>query len=133
MTMAQGASVRALASRINASVVREGLSLETVLRQSETPSPRDASLLRALCFGSLRWHHRLQWQASQLLTKPLKRGDGELAALIRMGLYQLQWLRVLAVTEFHELSEEEAKQIGKQIGMSCSFHYVSCLYYSIVQ
>ena len=94
MTMAQGASVRALASRINASVVREGLSLETVLRQSETPSPRDASLLRALCFGSLRWHHRLQWQASQLLTKPLKRGDGELAALIRMGLYQLQWLRV---------------------------------------
>ncbi len=94
MTMAQGASARALASRINASVVREGLSLETVLRQSEMSSPRDSSLVRALCFGALRWHHRLQWQASQLLTKPLKRRDAELAALIRVGLYQLQWLRI---------------------------------------
>ena len=94
MTTAQGASARALASRINASVVREGLSLETVLRQSETSSPRDSSLVRALCFGALRWHHRLQWQASQLLTKPLKRRDAELAALIRVGLYQLQWLRI---------------------------------------
>ena len=94
MTTALGASARALASRINASVVREGLSLETVLRQSETSSPRDSSLVSALCFGALRWHHRLQWQASQLLTKPLKRRDAELAALIRVGLYQLQWLRI---------------------------------------
>ena len=87
----QGASARALASRINASVVREGLSLETVLRQSETSSPRDSSLVRALCFGALRWHHRLQWQARQLLTKPLTRRAAEVAALIRVGLYQLLW------------------------------------------
>ena len=70
------------------------MSLESALQQSESPSGRDASLLRALCFGALRWHHRLQWQADQLLTRPLKRRDAELAALIRVGLYQLQWLRI---------------------------------------
>ena len=93
-TRAQGASVRALASRINARVVRTGLSLEAALGQSAPPSPRDEALLRAMCYGSLRWHHRLQWQAEQLLTRPLKRADAELAALIRLGLYQLQWLRI---------------------------------------
>lgn len=91
---AQGASVRALVSRINASVVRNGLSLERALQESAQPSLRDASLVRALSYGSLRWHHRLQWQADQLLTRPLKRRDAELASLIRVGLFQLQWLRI---------------------------------------
>lgn len=42
----------------------------------------------------LRWHHRVQWQVAELLTRPLERRDAELAALLRLGLFQLQWLRV---------------------------------------
>lgn len=83
-----------MASRINARVVRDGRSLENALQQAGAPSARDAPLLRALCYGTLRWHHRLEWQAGELLTRPLKRSDAELAALIRVGLYQLQWLRI---------------------------------------
>src|SRR6185295_1922581 len=45
-------------------------------------------------FGALRWHHRLEWQAARLLTKPLKRDQTELAALLRVGLLQLQELRI---------------------------------------
>lgn len=93
-TPSLGAGARALAARVNANVVRDGLSLERALKESRQPSSRDASLVRALCYGSLRWHHRLQWQADQLLNRPLKAADAELAALLRLGLYQLQWLRV---------------------------------------
>lgn len=64
------------------------------MARSAGAGDRDAPLLRALVFGCLRWHHRLQWQAAQLLTRPLSRRDAELAALLRLGLYQLQWLRV---------------------------------------
>lgn len=89
-----GADTRALAARINAKVVRRGVSLEVALGESAGDAPQDASLLRALCYGSLRWHHRLQWQADQLLSRPLNRRDADLGALIRIGLYQLQWLRI---------------------------------------
>ena len=77
-------------------MVRNGRSLEVAFRESAQPDLRDASLVRALCYGVLRWHYLLQWQADELLTRPLKRGDVELAALIRIGLYQLQWLRAVS-------------------------------------
>ena len=56
--------------------------------------PRDAALLRAMSYGALRWHDRVQWQVEQLLTRPLSRRDVALAALLRVGLFQLQWLRI---------------------------------------
>ena len=89
-----GVELRALAARINASVVRDGLSLESALDKSPRPAVRDLGLLRSLSFGVLRWHHRVQWQATELLDRPLKARDGELAALLRVGLFQLQWLRI---------------------------------------
>jgi 16S rRNA (cytosine967-C5)-methyltransferase len=55
---------------------------------------RDASLLRALVYAVLRWHHRLEWQLERLLTRPLARSDSELAALLRIGLVQVQALRI---------------------------------------
>ena len=93
-TPAPGSAVRALAARINAKVVAGGLSLEAAFAACPPPAPRDVSLLRELCYGSLRWHHRLLYQANRLLTRPLNPRDPELASLIRLGLYQLQWLRI---------------------------------------
>ena len=86
--------MRALAAKINARVVRNRLSLENALEQSPEPAARDVALLRSLSYGVLRWHHRVQWQAGELLERPLKARDAELAALLRLGLFQLQWLRV---------------------------------------
>jgi 16S rRNA (cytosine967-C5)-methyltransferase len=89
-----GAAVRAVAARINVRVTRNGASLEAALAESGQLEPREAALLRALSFGLLRWHHRLQWQAGQLLSRPLSAKDAELASLLRLGLFQLQWLRI---------------------------------------
>ncbi len=86
--------MRGLAATVNAAVVARGESLDRALEDVSLEDPRDAALLRAIAFGSLRWHHRLQWQAEQLLSRPLKRTDTELAALLRVGLFQLQWLRI---------------------------------------
>jgi 16S rRNA (cytosine967-C5)-methyltransferase len=47
-----------------------------------------------LLYGSLRWHHRLQWQVGELLTRALAPKDAELAALLRVGLTQLQATRI---------------------------------------
>ena len=42
----------------------------------------------------MRWHYRLEWQAQRLLARPLARGQTALAALLRVGLLQLQELRI---------------------------------------
>lgn len=57
-------------------------------------SARDQSLLKAMLAESLRWHHRFDWQLSKLLDRPLKPKEAELAALLRIGLTQLQILRI---------------------------------------
>lgn len=94
MSADAGHPLRALAARINTRVVRDGLALEQALAKAAKPAARDAALLRSMSSGALRWHHRLQWQVSELLDRPLKAKDAELAALIRLGLFQLQWLRI---------------------------------------
>jgi len=89
-----GSGVRALAAKVNAAVVRDGMSLEKALDRVSLSDVRDFSLLRSISYGALRWHHRLQWQVEQLLARPIKARDAKLAALLRIGLFQLQWLRV---------------------------------------
>jgi len=89
-----GGYVRAVAARVNARVVSGGESLDRVLATTSMDDSRDAALLRAISYGALRWHDRIQWQLEQLLTRPLSRRDVELAGLLRVGLFQLQWLRI---------------------------------------
>ncbi len=93
---ASGARVRAVAAKLNAQIVRDGQTLDSALAEPAGLPERDLPLLRALLYGSIRWHHRLAWQLDRLLTRRLGRGrrDTELAALIRLGLFQLQRLRV---------------------------------------
>ena len=88
-----GAKVRAVAAQLVARVVDERVAADDLLPAAGI-SPRDQPLLAALVFGALRWHPRLEWQATQLLTRPLARDQGALAALLRVGLLQLQELRI---------------------------------------
>ena len=89
-----GAPVRAAAARLVARVLDERVAADDLLAAATGIAARDQSLLAALVFGALRWHHRLEWQAARLLAKPLKRDQTELAALLRIGLLQLQELRI---------------------------------------
>ncbi len=91
-----GAAVRAAAATLVARVLRERIEADDALTgaRAEAVAERDEPLLAALVFGALRWHHRLEWQCARLLTRPLKTGQLELAALLRIGLLQLQHLRI---------------------------------------
>jgi 16S rRNA (cytosine967-C5)-methyltransferase len=76
-------------------VLRERREADDALAAAEHEvAERDRALLAALVFGALRWHHRLEWQSAKLLTKPLKPGQLELGALLRVGLLQLQEMRI---------------------------------------
>lgn len=90
-----GAEVRAEAARLVARVIDERVPADDLLAASGIAA-RDQPLLAALVLGSLRWHYRLEWQAQQLLARPLARGQVALGALLRVGLLQLQELRIPA-------------------------------------
>jgi 16S rRNA (cytosine967-C5)-methyltransferase len=89
-----GAEVRAAAARLVARVIVDRVAADEALDDETGVAERDRPLLAALVLGSLRWHHRLRWQAARLLTRPLKPQQAELAALLDVGLLQLQELRV---------------------------------------
>jgi 16S rRNA (cytosine967-C5)-methyltransferase len=88
-----GAAVRATAARLVARVLDERIAADEVL-PAEGVAARDQPLVAALVLGSLRWHYRLEWQAQRLLARPLQRGQSALGALLRIGLLQLQELRI---------------------------------------
>lgn len=86
--------MRAVAAELVARVLTERRNADEILESAQGVPPHDRALLAALVFGALRWHHRLEWQSSRLLARPLKSGQEALAALIRVGLLQLQELRI---------------------------------------
>jgi 16S rRNA (cytosine967-C5)-methyltransferase len=70
-------------------------SLETALTQSEVRiAAADRSLLRMLCFGTLRRHWRLQSWIDVLIDRPIRRRDSVINALLAVGLFQLSETRI---------------------------------------
>lgn len=73
----------------------DGRSISDLLEQGlDGVSPRDRGLVKEFCFGVARWRPRLERIAGQLLSKPIKPKEGEVQALILLGLYQLIYMRV---------------------------------------
>ncbi len=87
---------RALAARILARVAA-GASLTAALDDS-LPRARDndRALIQELCYGTLRAWPRLERIAAALLRKPLSKKDGDVQALILLGLHQLTAMRIPA-------------------------------------
>ncbi|HEY9183554.1 MAG TPA: 16S rRNA (cytosine(967)-C(5))-methyltransferase RsmB [Gammaproteobacteria bacterium] len=90
-----GAKVRAVAAELVARVIDERIAVDDLL-PARGIAARDQPLLAALVYGALRWHHRLEWQCGRLLTRPLQKSETELAALLRIGILQLEELRIPA-------------------------------------
>ncbi|MFA0809665.1 16S rRNA (cytosine(967)-C(5))-methyltransferase RsmB [Microbulbifer epialgicus] len=85
--------VRAEAARVVTSLLEEQGSLARLLPKAEDKvEKRDRALLRELCYGSARYAPRLQLIAAKLLRK--KPGDTLVSALILLGLYQLEYMRI---------------------------------------
>lgn len=98
------ASVRVAAARTLAAVLGDRRSLDSALPDGlgGLAQGADRALLQELCYGVVRWHGRLEAVARRLLRKPFKRRDGDVHALLLVGLYQLIYLRIpayAAVTE----------------------------------
>lgn len=75
----------------------------------------DTGLLQEILYGCCRWFHLLEYITSQLVSKPLKRKDGDLKCLLIVGLYQL---RYLSTPEYAVLNETvvAASILGKSWG-----------------
>jgi 16S rRNA (cytosine967-C5)-methyltransferase len=82
-----------MAAQLVARVLDDRVAADDLL-PAEGIAARDQPLVAALVLGALRWHYRLEWQAQRLLERPLARGQTALAALLRIGLLQLQELRI---------------------------------------
>lgn len=84
---------RAIAACIIHQVCSQGRSLSAALEDLVLEGP-DRPLVQALCYGSLRDYQRLAIITHGLLQKPLKQRDGDVRALIMLGLYQILQMRV---------------------------------------
>ncbi|WP_235603052.1 transcription antitermination factor NusB [Piscirickettsia litoralis] len=88
-------NLRALASRVLADVIHQGMSLPAaLLKYNSALNDSDKSLLQELCFGSTRWYQRLDAICDQLLNRPLRRREASLKMLLIVGLYQLLFMRI---------------------------------------
>ncbi len=88
-------SVRASAARTLGQVFGKGASLSAALPPVlDRIDPRDRGLLQELCHGVCRWHPQLQAGLDRLLAQPLDPHEHVIQALLLIGLYQLQHLRI---------------------------------------
>ena len=90
-----GARTRAVAAEVVDAVVRSGRSLDVAIADCESRvPPTDRPLLRMLAYGAIRHHWQLQAWNAKLLSRPLKKRDSVIDALLAVGLYQLTDTRV---------------------------------------
>ena len=93
---AKSLSVRAEACKLIAEI-ESGRSLKEAMPETLTRlQPNHAPLLQELVYGALREWPRLSAIANTLISKPLKSKDGDIKALIILGLHQLSAMRVPA-------------------------------------
>lgn len=102
------------------SVVEHGRSLSQSLPSalSKIEDRRDRAFVQNLAFGTLRWQHRLQTIAKQLLQKPLKEKDQDVNQLILIGLYQILYMDTpehAAVSETVKLTQKIKKPWAKAL------------------
>lgn len=98
---------RALAVQALLAVAREGQTLTQATERVAAASadPRDAALVKELCYGTLRFQPRLEAWLAKLVERPLKTSDLDVKFLILIGLYQLAYMRVPAHAAVQETVE----------------------------
>lgn len=88
---------RLAAARALTAVLAGKASLASSLpTQLERVEPRDKGLVQELAFGAARWQPRLSALALALLSKPFRKADQDVEALLLIGLYQLLYTRIPA-------------------------------------
>src|SRR5438034_464380 len=83
-------NMRLLAARIIHEVTK-GRSLADTMPAAlkSVQDARDRAFLQAICYGACRFYPRLDVVLGHLLKHPMKTKDGDVHALLLVGLYQL--------------------------------------------
>jgi len=106
-------NARSTAARVIAEVVHKKHALNAVLANALVELPEnERSLCQQLCYGVIRWHCQLEVISQQLLNKPLRAKDSDIAALLLCGLYQLRSMRIPAHAALSE-TVNACKILGK--------------------
>ncbi len=92
---------RATAVRVLFRVIGQGVSLTKALSIECCDSSVDRAFIQELSFGTLRWHERLAKILHHLLHKPLKRRNLDVECLLKLGLYQLIYMRLPVYAVMH--------------------------------
>lgn len=88
-------NIRALAAQALAPLLRHQGSLKTLMPAALDNCPeRDRALLQNLCYGVMRYQPQLSRVSRQLLKKPFGARDYDVLALLWVGLFQLEHLRI---------------------------------------
>lgn len=88
-------SVRAAAAQVITQILAAKGSLSSLLPPASAKiADNDRALLQELCFGTCRFYPQLQAYTECLLDKPLRAKDGDVQALLLLGLYQLLHTRI---------------------------------------
>lgn len=94
----QSGQARLIAAKVVSKVFTGKQSLSTLLpvHLAEISDLREQAFAQALCYGVLRHYFSLNLILDNLLDKKLKKKDGDIKALILIGLYQLDHMRTPA-------------------------------------
>jgi 16S rRNA (cytosine967-C5)-methyltransferase len=103
---------RATAARTLTQVIRHGRSLSDILPGATQAAGDDRALVREMVYGTLRWFHRLDAILKRLLQRPLRPKDTDVRALLLLGLYQLQYMRIPPHAAVGE-TVQAARALGK--------------------
>ncbi|MBY4677728.1 16S rRNA (cytosine(967)-C(5))-methyltransferase RsmB [Marinobacterium arenosum] len=88
-------NLRALAASTLAPLLHHQGSLKSQMASALAQcEPRDRALLQAICYGVMRYQPQLAALSKLLLKRPFKARDLDVRALLWVGLYQLEHLRV---------------------------------------
>lgn len=91
-------TARAMAAQVIVQVVRKGRYLDAALEEARARTRREHGsvnpLIQELAYGTLRWYHQLAGVANLFVTRAFKSKDGDIHALLLLGLYQLRYMRV---------------------------------------
>jgi len=107
-------SVRYAATRVVLNLLTEKASLATGIPYwSDRIEPAERPLLMELSYGVSRWSIRLSALMSQLMDKPLRQKDQDVAALLQVGLYQLCHTRIPAHATIN-MTVEVTRELNKK-------------------
>jgi 16S rRNA (cytosine967-C5)-methyltransferase len=101
------AAIRALSE-----VLDSGKNLNESEALSQLHDSRDNAFARHLSYGVLRWLTALEWLASELLAKPLKKREHDVQRLVLLGLQQLWHDQTASHAAVNETAEC-ARLLGK--------------------